>query len=415
MPKILIHCIAFSPDGVSTAYLYNDLALKFKEKGFIVSVLTTTPHYNLVKEDLEKQLLKRKLLGLYFESNFQGINVKHVPQKKFKSSILRMFGFLYWHFTSFTLCLFERKIDVILSPSPPLTLGLVNIVLGKLKGAKVIYNVQEIYPDLLIEEGGLKSKWIIYLLKKLEKFVYNNSDKITTIDKVFFETIVNRFEDNSKLEVIPNFVDTSIYKPLSPNCLVLNQTYFPPTSALKVMYAGNIGHAQDWDILIKIAIQMKEDKIDFFIIGEGVQKDFLKKQIISNNLNNIHLIPYQNRESMPSLIAYSDLQFIFMAPQTEGHGFPSKIYTIMACAKPILVSSGINTPIINFLKDINCAYLFDENDITKKANRIVELLRSVNKEEIEVMGRKGFSVIKLNYSKEAVTETYINLVNSLLK
>lgn len=54
--KILIHSIVFSPDGVSTAYLYNDIALKFKEEGFDVSVITTTPHYNVVKSELQKQL-----------------------------------------------------------------------------------------------------------------------------------------------------------------------------------------------------------------------------------------------------------------------------------------------------------------------------------------------------------------------
>ncbi len=117
---------------------------------------------------------------------------------------------------------------------------------------------------------------------------------------------------------------------------------------------------------------------------------------------------------MPSLIAYSDLQFIFMSPQTEGHGFPSKIYTIMACAKPILGCSGENTPIINFLKDKNCAFLIDESDLNKKTEKIVEILKSIDKEELKVMGNRGFTDINSNYSKEVVTEMYINLVNSLL-
>lgn len=108
-----------------------------------------------------------------------------------------MLGFVYWHIMSFILGLFEKNIDMILSPSPPLTIGFINILIGKLKGAKVIYNIQEIYPDLLIESGGLKSKSIISVLKWLEKFVYNKSDKATTIDKIFYDTIVTRFEDKS--------------------------------------------------------------------------------------------------------------------------------------------------------------------------------------------------------------------------
>jgi colanic acid biosynthesis glycosyl transferase WcaI len=414
MSKILIHSIAFSPDGVSTAYIYNDIALKFKEKGFDVVVLTTTPHYNIVEEDLKKQPLKRKLLGLYYTSNYRGIEVKHIFQKKYESSILRILGFIYWHFASFILGLYEKKIDIILSPSPPLTLGYVNIILGKLKGAKVIYNVQEIYPDLLIEEGGLKSKVIISRLKWLEKFVYRHSDKVTTIDKVFYETIVHRFKDTSKLHIIPNFVDTSIYKPSSLVEIEINNNYFPSTNSLKLMYAGNIGHAQDWEQLVKIAIPLKEEKIEFFVIGEGVMKCYLENEIKAHELTNVHLIPYQPRESMSGLIAYSDLQFIFMSPQTDGHGFPSKVYTIMACAKPMLVCSGANTPIIKFLKGKNCAFLIEESDLNRKTVKTIEILKSIKREELIDMGKSGLNEIKLNYSKEVVTDMYIDLANRLL-
>lgn len=414
MYKILIHSIAFSPDAVSTAYLYNDIALKFREKGFKVIILTTTPHYNVLPEELKKQPVKCSLFGLYYTSNYKGINVIHVPQKKFKSSVLRMFGFVYWHIASVILGLFQKKIDVILSPSPPLTIGLINIILGKIKGARVIYNVQEIYPDLLIEAGGLKSKSLIYILKWLEKFVYKYSDKVTTIDKVFYNTIVNRFNDTSKLHIIPNFVDTSIYMPLSTKEIEINENYFPATNSLKLMYAGNIGHAQDWNTLVKIAIKLKKEKIEFFVIGEGVMKAFLEVEIKTHELTNIHLIPYQPRESMPFLIAYADIQFIFMSPQTAGHGFPSKVYTIMACAKPMLVCSSPGTPVINFLKDKNCAFLIDENDMGLKTDKIVELLKSIKREELIEMGKNGLNEINLNYSKEVVTDMYINLVNSLV-
>lgn len=415
MSKILIHSIVFSPDGVSTAYLYNDIALKFKEKGYEVVVLTTTPHYNRIDAELKKQPLSPRFGGLYYESNFNGIRVRHVPQKKYKSTILRMMGFVYWHIMSFILGLFEKNIDIILSPSPPLTIGFINILIGKLKGAKVIYNIQEIYPDLLIEGGGLKSKNIISVLKWLEKFVYNKSDKATTIDKIFYDTIVTRFEDKSKLHIIPNFVDTDIYKPLDVNNVQLDRKIFPESDSLKLMYAGNIGHAQDWEPLIRTAQHLKDENIEFFVIGEGAMKAHLEKEVERLMLNKVHLIPYQPRESMPSLIAYADLQFIFMSPQTEGHGFPSKVYTIMACAKPMLVCSGANTPIINFLKDKDCAYLVEETTLESKTDKVVEILRSISKNNLLEMGKRGHADINKNYSKEAVTEMYVKLVDGIFK
>ena len=413
--KILLHCIAFSPDGVSTAYLYNDIALQFQRSGYEVVVLTTTPHYNALPELLKKQPLKPKWTGLYYQSDYEGIKVKHVPQKKFKQSLLRIIGFAYWHVLAFFIGLFEKGVNVILSPSPPLTIGFINIVLGKLKGCKVIYNVQEIYPDFLIDQGGLTSKPIISILKSLERLVYNKSDAVTTIDAVFYETIAPRFDDKTKLHVIPNFVDTSLYRPLNRNELTLDRDLFPENPyTLKLMYAGNIGHAQDWKPLIKAAIEIQELPIEFFIIGEGVMKEYIQDEIKKNNLKNIHLIQYKPREQMPSLIAYADLQFIFMSPDMEGHGFPSKVYTIMACAKSLIVCSGENTPIYRFLDKLDCSYLISEKNMEEKVQKIVTVLKTITKEDLGLKGKSGLQEIIARYSNHAVTRQYVDLANKLV-
>lgn len=413
--KILIHSIVFSPDGVSTAYLYNDIALKFKDTGYEVVVLTTTPHYNAVESELKKQPLKKRLFGLYYESDFRGIKVKHVYQKKYKSTIRRLFGFVYWHLLSFILALCEKNVALILSPSPPLTLGFLNVIITKLKRAKVIYNVQEIYPDLLIEEGGLKSGMTISFLKWMEKFVYNHSDAVTTIDQIFYETIISRFKDKKKLHIIPNFVDTEIYKPLPKEHLELNKDLFPDTESIKMMYAGNIGHAQDWNPLIALADELKNDPVEFFVIGEGAEKGRLLLDKENRRLEKLHIIPYQPRELMPSLLAYSDVQFIFMAPQTEGHGFPSKVYTIMACAKPLIVCSGDNTPIVNFLRNKDCSFLLTNKDLQTNVAKMTEILSNTPLFEFERMGENGYVNIANNYSKEKVTGEYVKLVDELLK
>ncbi|HWV74712.1 MAG TPA: glycosyltransferase family 4 protein [Pseudosphingobacterium sp.] len=414
--RILIHSIAFSPDGVSTAYLYNDIALKLKEANFDVIVLTTTPHYNAIEAQLKNQLLHKKLAGFYYVSNYNGIKVIHIPQKKFNSTILRLIGFIYWHIMSFFFALFQRNISVILSPSPPLTIGFINVLLSKIKGLKVIYNVQEIYPDFLINQGNLRFKPVINLLKWLEKYVYNHSHAVTTIDEVFYDTIVGRIRDKSKLTIIPNFVDTTIFKPIDKNSIVLNKVDFPDnTKILKVMYAGNIGVAQDWDPLIDVAIKLQSYPIEFWIIGEGVKKNFLIEEIARRKLSNIHLLDYQPRDLMPQLIAYADIHFIFMAPKMAGQGFPSKVYTILSCAKPLLVLSGENTPIINFLQAQNSSYLITDGDAQIKTLKLEELLKylSKNTSSLDEMGKKGKDVILKNYSSGAVTTKYIDLITKL--
>jgi len=411
--KVLIHTIVFSPDRVSTAYLYNDIALRLKESGYQVSVLTTTPHYNFDGCDNNEQFLRKKAFGLYYESDFNGIKVKHVYQKKYKNTVLRLLGFIYWHFVSLFLGLLEKKSDLILSPSPPLSIGLINVIIGKLRNTKLVYNVQEIYPDILIENGIVRSQFTINILKWMEKLVYNQSDAVTTIDQLFYNKLLPRFENKSKLSIIPNFVDTDIYKPYAKDFISLDDRFFPKSESLKLMYAGNIGHAQDWKPLIQLAIELKSEPVDFFVIGDGVLREFLDREKVAIKLENLHLLPYQPRDLMPSLIAYSDLQFIFMAPKTEEHGFPSKVYTIMACAKPLLVCSGEKTPIVNFLKNKNCAYIITEKEIEKKVHEMANLIRNLTRYELSIKGQNGHGYIESHYSKAIVTKQYVDLVDKL--
>ena len=165
-----------------------------------------TPHYNLIESALAKQPLKSKFFGLFYESDFDGIRVIHVPLKKYKSTIIRILSFLYWHFISLIIGLSIKKVDFILSPSPPLSIGLISILIAKKSRAKFIYNVQEIYPDLLIKNGALKSNLIIKSLKWLEKYVYNQAAAVITIDQKFYDQIVDRFNEKDKLKIVPNFV-----------------------------------------------------------------------------------------------------------------------------------------------------------------------------------------------------------------
>ena len=420
MKRILIHSLIFSPDGVSTAYLYNDIALCLKERGYEVVVLTTTPHFNIVPEQVEKQPMRWKVWGFCKVSKFNGMTVLHVPQKKFKSTALRLLGFVYWHIVSFFIGLTIRHVDLILSPSPPLTLGFLNLGLAKLKGCKVVYNVQEIYPDILKLKGGITLKFLSWMEKK----VYNGSDAVTTIDKVFHDTIAPRFKDQSKLHIIPNFVDTDLYQQVEfqvsgskvqdSNIDTLDAKLFPQTDSIKLLYAGNIGHAQSWEPLIELADKTRDLNVEYVVIGEGAKRGYVEEEIQKRGLEKLHLLPYQPRELMPAILSYSDASFIFMAPEMDGDGFPSKVYTIMACERPMLILSGENTPIVNFLKDKGCAKLITEKGFDKKVDEMVSWLRGITKEELKEMGRNGLAEIQANYTKEIVTGMYADLVKELI-
>jgi glycosyltransferase involved in cell wall biosynthesis len=410
LKRVLIHSIVFSPDGVSTAYLYNDIALGLVDNGFDVLVLTTTPHYNVIQSELENQPLSKKAFGLYYVSLFNGILVYHIPLKKYKSTLNRIISFVYWHIASLILGLSVKKISYVLSPSPPLSIGFISLLISKIKKAKVIYNVQEIYPDLLIKQGNLKSSLFIKLLKKLERFIYNKSDAITTIDDVFYTTILPRFQDPKKLHIIPNFVDTDLYKPLK-KYQKLPEIFGEANNKIKILYAGNIGFFQDWEPVLYAAKELLSEDIEFWIIGSGVQKEYLEKEVRDHNLTNIRIFPYQRRELIPFIINYADIHFIAINKKMEVEGFPSKVYTIMACAKALVVITGEKTPLFNFLNGKNCAEIITSDKNVNFTNSIQKLAN--NKELREEMGINGYNEIIKNYSKKVVVSKYAKLLNSL--
>lgn len=408
--KILIHSIVFSPDGVSTAYLYNDIALGLKDAGYEVVVLTTTPHYNLIETALQKQPLNRKLFGLFYESDFDGIRVIHVPLKKYKSTIIRILSFIYWHFLSLIIGLSIKKVDFILSPSPPLSIGLISILIAKKSRAKFIYNVQEIYPDLLIKNGALKSNIIIKSLKWLEKYVYNQASAVITIDQKFYDQIVDRFNKKDKLKIVPNFVDTELYKPISKEVELPNPFKKDPHK-VRLLYAGNIGFYQDWEPILFAAKKLRDTNIEFWIIGEGVKKEYLIKEVEKDNLTNIKVLPYQDRELMPLINSFADIHFISISKEMEQEGFPSKVYTIMACSKPIIVITGENTPLYNFLKPLNCSILISNNRNEEFVHCITELANNESKKQELV--QNGYDIIQQYYTKEKVVTQYLNLFENL--
>ena len=408
--RILIYSLVFSPDGVSTAYLYNDLALGFQKRGYEVCVLTTTPHFNLIEGALNKQPLQKRFLGLFYQSDFNGIKVFHIPLKKHKSTLLRMLSFIYWHKMSFFVGLFLKRPDVILTPSPPLTSGLLAILLAKLKGAKTIYNVQEIYPDLLINLGHLKNTFLINFLKRLERFVYNSSTAVTTIDKQFYNIIKPRIKQESSLHIIPNFVDTDLY--VTESSTKLSAEFLSEPGFTNMLYAGNIGLAQEWDLVLNLAKEIRDELITIWIIGEGVKKEYLKSQIEKHQLSNIKLLPYQDRNYMPIINLFADFHFIAMDKSMENEGFPSKVYSIMASGRPMVIVSSENTPITSFLNETDTSLFVTDHSLSGFKNAVLKLAR--DKELRISMGSKGRKIIDQDYTKEKVISQYVSLFEKIV-
>src|SRR6185295_13463997 len=170
MAHVLVLTLVFPPDGVSTAVIMGELSADIRRAGHDVTVVTTVPHYNRDLEAESRQPLSRLWGPLLYRSEFQGLRVLHVGMPRKSGRVLsRLLAWTRFHVVSLiAAALLVRRVDVILAPSPPLTIGICAWLLGCVYRAPFVYNVQELYPDIAIALGVIRNRRIIAMLLALE-------------------------------------------------------------------------------------------------------------------------------------------------------------------------------------------------------------------------------------------------------
>ncbi|MBN1654412.1 MAG: glycosyltransferase family 4 protein [Deltaproteobacteria bacterium] len=408
MARILLHTLVFAPDGVSTAYLMNDIARQLNRLGHSVTVLTTTPHYNLDESTLRRQPLERVWPGLLYKSRFDGIAVWHVKMPaKGQRTTGRFLDFMRFHAVSLLAGLMvTERFDIVIAPSPPLTIGVISWLMAMRYKAPSVYNVQEIYPDFAINQGMLDSPAMIRLMRGIEQLVYKKSAFIVPISEWFARTIKERGVPREKLVVIPNFVDTELYRPMP------RRNAFSEKHGLNddfvVLYGGNIGLSQDWESLLFAARELDSLPIKFVIVGDGARGQWLKDEISKLAVKNVLLLGYHSREQMPLINASSDIGTIPMKATTTSDTFPSKIYTIMACAKPAIVSADEDSELSHIIHESRCGRVVPPDDPRAYTDAVLSAYEQ--REALPAEGENGRAYVDRRYSKEAIAEQYDELV-----
>lgn len=400
--RILIHSLMFPPDQVSTSYLYGDIVQALIKENFDVTVITTYPHYNY-SDDFKKVSLRS---GVWRKTNYFGADVYHFPQKKFNRLYKRAFYIIFFHLAFLFKAILDKRYDVILTPSPPLTSGFLSGIIGKMKGSISIYNVQEIYPDVLIKQGSLKNQFIIDILQQIEKYTYKYSRRVVSIDEEFTKRLSSRL-GRDKLVTIPNFIDTDLYSPYVHEF----DSKLKFENKFIIGYVGNLGKVQDWDLVVQTAKSLNyNNNLLFLIIGGGSEFDKLKK--VEDELSNFIVWPYQNRNFIPQINSRIDLHFIAMTAASDIDGLPSKTFAILSSGKPIIAITSKLSPLSKLLDRSGNGIMVNLKDSSDFRNKILEISNGMHfSNETNINGRE---FILKYYSKPVVTSMYIDLISDLI-
>jgi len=413
MARILFHTLVFAPDGVSTSQLLSELAQDLRAYGHDVVILTAQPHYNRDLDAEAKQPLKRHLFGLYYTSKHNDISVIHTHMKRKGDRVGGRFSdYIIFHMLSLILGTFLiGRQDVVIAPSPPLTIGVIGWLLSVLKGAKFVYNVQEIYPALMVQMGLLSEHSRLYkILKHLERFVYRISHVIVPISDMFKTHIVAEGIPPDKIITIPNFVDTEFIYPLPKDNTLSRKLNL--VDKYVILYAGNIGMTQSFDMIIEVMQRLAtHPQIHFLIVGDGARRLQVEAALTEKHFANVTVLPYQPRHVVPNIYATGDLHLVPLMAGTARTTIPSKIYTIMASGRPALVSVDLDSELVSIVETANCGIATPPDDTDALEAGILKAYSE--RKTFEQYGENGRRYIEQHYSRKAIGARYHELVLEL--
>ena len=314
----------------------NDLAVGLEESGHTITVLTGIPNYPVGRYFSGYGLFKRRV------ENYLGVKVIRVPLvPRGKGSIRLVLNYLSFAFFSSVLgplyCRDNFDVIFVYEPSP-ITVGLPALVLKKIKSIPILFWVQDLWPESLSATGVVKSEIILTMVKKLVRYIYSHCDRILVQSKAFSPSIERLGVDSGHIRYFPNSAE-ELYKPIvvepdAPEVKILPDGF-------RVMFAGNIGAAQDFTTILGAAEKLKDfAEIHWIIIGDGRMRPWVEAQISQRSLTEtVHLLGRHPVELMPRFFSLADVMLVTLKKEPIfSLTIPAKVQSYLACAKPIIAA-----------------------------------------------------------------------------
>ena len=405
--NILVLSLIFSPDNVSTAQIWAGIAEDLQRMGHNLRVITTTPHFHRDASMEARQPLRNWMGRIVQRSEYSGIPIYHVlmPDKGIWPP-LRMLSWINFHVVSTLLGWFMRfKPDVVIAPSPPLTIGLNAWAVSVVRRAKYIYNVQEIYPDIAVNLGVMRNRMLIGFFGWLERMIYRKSAGVTSITRAMCDKIASRTRPE-KVHLVPNFVDLSDVKECPRDNAFAAEHHL--NGKFVLAYAGNMGIPQRLDVMIELARRIPDLTV-LFVGGGG---DASRLKTLADDLPNVVFVDYQPISRMSEIYASSDLFYVGQDASACADGIPSKIYRILGYRKPLVVMTRPDSDLADFLRQSHGGVLLEE-DLDVAAKSVCGLMSDPGR--LKACGENGWRYVKDSFDRASVSRKYEEICKSVVE
>lgn len=405
---IVVLCPHFAPDAAPTGEVITRIVEEFVAAGQRVHVVTSLPWYRAheIENGWTGRLVRR-------ERTAWGsiIRVHPFPGKSKSNLARRALGFAAFSLIAGVCTLFaggiHKRPSGIISMSPPLTLGLTGWVASRIRRCPAIFNIQDVFPDAAVETGAITNRRIIAAARWLERVSYHRSDAVVVLSEDLRANVVAKVHARHahKVMVIPNFVDAERIVPLGRMTPLRTELHIEDQTV--VMYAGNVGFSQSLEMLLYAAREMPS--VVFVINGDGSARADLEQQ--ATGMTNVRFSGYQPRERISEVLATGDIHVVPLRAGLGAVSVPSKTYSILASARPVVAAIDAGTEVTRILASSGAGVCVAPDD---PAAFVAALRIMVNSpSEAQTMGLAGRKWVETHVSPAVVAQSYLQAITSL--
>jgi colanic acid biosynthesis glycosyl transferase WcaI len=380
----------FFPDQSATSQMLSDLSFGLAQGGSLVHVLCSRQLYNDARA------------GLTPLEAINGVIVHRVWTTRFGRDRLvgRALDYLSFYLSSaWTLLKMLDRGDTVVAKTDPPLISIVAMAAAKVKRAHLMNWLQDIFPEVASRLGNNPlPQWMDEYVLRLRDSTLRAADMNIVLGVRMREFLEHRGIPAAKMCVIQNWADSDTGPPKAPAQSAL-RAGFGLADKFIVGYSGNLGRAHEFETLLDAASLLSEDKdIVFLMIGGGVGMAALRQAVIRRGLDNFQFLPYQPRASLLDSLAAADVHWVSLLPTLEGLIVPSKLYGILASARPVIFVGDPDGEIARLIGPAHAGVAVAVGDARELKRQIVELKTDPGRRES--MGRNGYRLFLDNFTSQ---------------
>ena len=408
--RILYLPAYFYPEKAASSYLGENRNQAFTNAGYEIEAYVPMPCRGISKEVREEYKTKR------MEKLYDGKMTLHrfSMYAEGKNPILRALRYVLCWIAQGWKGMRAKDVDCIYLASTPPIQGLLGAFIKKFRGIPFVYNLQDIFPDSLYNNGLANKGGILWKIGRvIENFTYKHADKIIVISEDFKKNIMAKGVPEEKIVVVYNWVDQNAVVNVERENNKLFDKYNLDRSKFFIEYSGNIGLSQNMDMLLEVMedLQNNYPDINLVLVGEGAYKAQVEKIVADKQLKNVVMLPFQPYEDISHVFSLGDVGLVISKPGTGAASVPSKTWSIMSASRPVLANFDENE-----LKDIlagnECGIFTKAGDKEAFKQSIITLYE--NRELCKQYGKNGRQFVMDNLTREVGTQKYVDVINSVV-